>query len=163
MSMFFCNSYFSPVSQPNTDHGPNTDYFRCFPVLRIVRLVRISATLETFIAKIFGPAKKMLLLLVGSLSIILSMAMVSLQPGLENAIKQGYNQTKLIPYKIKFSTKQKLFAPKKCDPLAEEIKRNHFCDFPRSAMAMFQDFGFNNKVQRNDFEKYYHMLNHQRF
>ena len=72
--------------------------------------MRVSSTLETFIAKIFGPAKKMALLLAGSLSIILSMAMVSLQ----------------------------LFAPKNCDPLSEELKRNHFCDFPRSAMAMFQ-------------------------
>ena len=31
-----------------------------------VRLVRVSSTLETFIAKIFGPAKKMALLLAGS-------------------------------------------------------------------------------------------------
>ena len=51
-----------------------------------------------------------------SLSIILSMAMVSLQ----------------------------LFAPKECDPLSTETKRNHFCDFPRAAMAMFQ--GENNFI-----------------
>lgn len=31
-----------------------------------------------------------------------------------------------------------LFAPKECDPLSIETKRNHFCDFPRAAMAMFQ-------------------------
>ena len=93
-----------------TDIMPYTVYFRCCLVLRIVRLVRVSSTLESFISKIFGPVKKMALLIAGSLSIILSMAMVSLQ----------------------------LFAPKECDPLSEERKRNHFCDFPRSAMAMFQ-------------------------
>ena len=37
-----------------------------------------------------------------------------------------------------------LFAPKECDPLSTETKRNHFCDFPRAAMAMFQ--GENNFI-----------------
>ena len=52
---------------------------KCLPVLRIARLVRISSTLESFISKIFGPAKKMALLMLTSISIVVSMSLVSLQ------------------------------------------------------------------------------------
>ena len=98
------------IGLPMSQLQPMSPYFRCVPVLRTPRLIKLSSRLESFIAKIFGPGKKMVLLLAGSLSIILCMAMVSMQ----------------------------LFATDTCEPLSTELKRNHFCDFPRAAMAMFQ-------------------------
>ena len=85
---------------------------KCIPVLRIVRLVRISSTLESFISKIFGPAKKMALLMLTSISIVVSMSLMSLQL---------------------FSS-----APPPMANSEEQIKRRHFRDFAHSFMAMFQ-------------------------
>lgn len=67
------------LSTPETTKTTMAKLLKCMPVLRIVRLVRISSTLESFISKIFGPAKKMALLMLTSISIVVSMSLVSLQ------------------------------------------------------------------------------------
>ncbi|CBY34175.1 unnamed protein product, partial [Oikopleura dioica] len=61
------------IGLPISQLEPWSPYFRCVPVLRTPRLIKLSSRLESFIAKIFGPGKKMVLLLAGSLSIILCM------------------------------------------------------------------------------------------
>nr|XP_009858187.2 sodium leak channel non-selective protein [Ciona intestinalis] len=55
------------------------DVIRSVPVLRIIRLVKLSPTLENFLYKIFGPAKKIGLLVVFTLSILTFMSTISLQ------------------------------------------------------------------------------------
>uniref|UniRef100_H2ZGK0 Ion transport domain-containing protein n=1 Tax=Ciona savignyi TaxID=51511 RepID=H2ZGK0_CIOSA len=55
------------------------DVLRSFPVLRIIRLVKLSPTLENFLFKIFGPARKIGLLVVFTLSILTFMSTISLQ------------------------------------------------------------------------------------
>nr|CAB3264197.1 sodium leak channel non-selective protein [Phallusia mammillata] len=61
----------------------NTAYsfpaLRSFPVLRIIRLVKLSPTLENFVYKIFGPAKKIGLLVAFTVSILTLMSTISLQ------------------------------------------------------------------------------------
>ena len=108
------------LSTPETTKTTMAKLLKCMPVLRIVRLVRISSTLESFISKIFGPAKKMALLMLTSISIVVSMSLVSLQL---------------------FSTVEPQPDPQPCGQgviQQEEVKRHHFKDFAHSFMAMFQ-------------------------
>ncbi|XP_076808944.1 sodium leak channel NALCN-like isoform X2 [Clavelina lepadiformis] len=61
----------------------NTAYsfpaLRSIPVFRVIRLVKLSPTLENFVYKIFGPAKKIGLLVGFTLGILTLMSTISLQ------------------------------------------------------------------------------------